>query len=95
MNRAEVDRSQRFVTFSHLPHFALLRIFDLAGELVKTIRKEGDSQFVRWDLNNETGLPVAGGLYIAHLELSDAAGRSLGEKTLKLMIVREEQSLGN
>ena len=95
MNRAEVDRSQRFVTFSHLPHFAVLRIFDLAGELVKTIRKEGDSQFVRWDLNNETGLPVAGGLYIAHLELSDAAGRSLGEKTLKLMIVREEQSLGN
>ncbi|MBI1803719.1 MAG: hypothetical protein HY033_03285 [Ignavibacteriae bacterium] len=95
MNRAEVDRVQRFMTFSHLPHNAVIRIFNLAGELVKTIRKDGESQFTRWDLNNETGLPIAGGIYLAHLELSDVAGKSLGEKTLKLMIVREEQTLGN
>jgi len=95
MNRAELDRSNRFVTFSHLPYHAALRIFNLAGEIVKTIQKESESQFVRWDLNNETGLPVAGGIYLAHLELSDAAGNSLGEKTLKIMVVREQQSLGN
>jgi len=43
-------------------------------------------------LNNENGLPVAGGLYLAHLEMKDAAGRGLGEKVLKLMIVPEDQS---
>jgi hypothetical protein len=91
MNRAEETRSQRFVTFSHLPWHATIRLFNLAGVLVKTIRKDDDSQFTRWDLNNENGLPAASGLYLAHLQLSDAKGISLGEKTLKLMLVREEQ----
>ncbi|MBI4810773.1 MAG: T9SS type A sorting domain-containing protein [Ignavibacteriales bacterium] len=93
MNRAELNRFQRFVTFNHLSRFSTIRIFNLAGVLVKTIRKDDDTQFATWDLNNENGLPVAGGLYIAHLELKDALGRDLGEKILKLMIVPEDQSL--
>jgi hypothetical protein len=94
MNRSELSRFQRFVTFNHLPRTAVIRIFNLAGIHVKTIRKDDDSQFATWDLNNENGLPAAGGLYLAHLELHDANGIDLGEKTLKLMIVREEQAAG-
>jgi len=94
MNRAELNRFQRFVTFNHLPRYATIRIFNLSGVHAKTIRKDDGSQFAAWDLNNENGLPVAGGLYLAHLELRDANGTDLGEKTLKLMIVREEQALG-
>jgi hypothetical protein len=94
MNRAELNRFQRFVTFNHLPWSATIRIFNLAGIHVRTISKNDDSQFATWDLNNESGLPVAGGLYLAHLELQDAKGTDLGDKTLKLMIVREEQALG-
>jgi photosystem II stability/assembly factor-like uncharacterized protein len=89
MNRVEVDRSQRFVTFNHLPPLATIRIFNLAGTMVRTIRKDDDTQFINWDLNNERALPVASGVYLAYIELRDRQGRDLGTKTLKLMIVPE------
>ena len=43
--------------------------------------------------DNENGLPVASGMYIAYLELKDVDGNDLGTKTLKLMIVQEQQYL--
>jgi hypothetical protein len=95
MNRYETSRLQRFVTFNHLPRTATIRIFNLAGILVKTIRKDDDTQFATWDLNNENGLPVGGGMYLAHLELSDGVGNSFADKTLKLMIVRGGQIVEN
>ena len=89
MNRAEVNRFQRFVRFNHLPYSATIRIFNLAGILVKMIQKQNDSQFIDWDLNNERGLPAASGVYLAYLELKDKLGSDLGTKNLKLMIVQE------
>ncbi|MBI1803722.1 MAG: T9SS type A sorting domain-containing protein [Ignavibacteriae bacterium] len=99
VNRAELSRFRRYVTFNHLPAYAKIRIFNLAGTLVRTVIKQDDpnasTQFTNWDLNNETGLPVASGMYIAYLELKDANGNDLGTKTLKLMIVQEQQFLDN
>ena len=95
MNRAEINRFKKFVTFSHLPRVATVRIFNLAGILVRTIQKDSERQFEEWDLNNENGLPVAGGLYLAHIQLKDAKGVDLGEKVLKLMIVPENQTPEN
>jgi hypothetical protein len=57
--------------------------------MVRTIRKDDDTQFINWDLNNERALPVASGVYLAFIELRDRQGRDLGTKTLKLMIVPE------
>ena len=89
INSEEINKYQRFVTFNHLPEKAKVRIFNLAGVLVKTIDKDDVTQFLRWDLANQDGLPVASGLYIAYIELSD-----LGEtKILKLAIVQEQQIL--
>lgn len=95
MNRAEINRLQHFVTFSHLPWQATIRIFNLAGILVKTIVKEDDSQFVTWDLNNENGLQAGGGMYLAYVEMKDRNGVDLGSKVLKLMIVPMDQSPGS
>jgi photosystem II stability/assembly factor-like uncharacterized protein len=92
MNRAEVNKFQRFVRFNHLPFSATIRIFNLAGILVRTIRKEDDTQFVDWDLNNERGLPAASGVLLAYLELKDKNGVDLGTKNLKLMIVQETRA---
>jgi len=89
VNSEEINKYNRFVTFSHLPDNATIRIFNLAGVLVKTITKEDPGQFQRWDLANESGLPVASGLYIAYIELPD-----LGEtKILKVAIIQEQQIL--
>ncbi len=92
-NAAEVDRFSHFVTFSHLPRTAVIRIVNLAGDVVRTIAKDDDSQFATWDLNNHNGLPVGGGLYLALIEMKDGAGRDLGNRTLKLMVVPEKQSI--
>jgi hypothetical protein len=90
VNSEELNKYNRFVTFSHLPTKATIRIFNLAGVLVKTIEKDdAATQFQRWDLSNETGLPVASGLYIAYIEMPE-----IGEtKILKVAIIQEQQIL--
>lgn len=70
----ETNRSERFVTFTHLPDKATIRIFNLAGTQVKKLLKipgDGTGQFFKWDLNNDSGLPVASGFYIAYIDMPD------------------------
>jgi hypothetical protein len=90
-NRVEGSRTAKFITFNHLPYNATIRIFNLAGILVRTLHKSDPTQFTEWDLQNESALPVASGLYLAHMQLSDVHGTDLGGKSLKLMIVMEQQ----
>ena len=91
VNEAETSRYNHFVTFSHLPPKANIRIFDMSGTLVRTIEKDDPSQFTRWDLQNHNELPVASGMYIAHIELP-GTGMS---RVLKLAIIQEQQFLQN
>lgn len=88
-NSEELNKYNRFVTFSHLPAKATIRIFNLAGVLVREIDKNSTSQFERWDLANNSGLPVASGLYIAYIDMPEV-GKT---KILKLAIIQEEQIL--
>lgn len=88
-NSEELNKYNRFVTFSHLPAKATIRIYNLAGVLVKEIEKNSTTQFERWDLANNTGLPVASGLYIAYIDMPDI-GKT---KVLKLAIIQEQQIL--
>ncbi len=90
VNTEEINKYNRFVTFSHLPQEARIRIYNLAGVQVREIRKNSASQFERWDLANESGLPVGSGLYIAHIEMPGLNGAT---KILKLAIVQEQQIL--
>jgi hypothetical protein len=92
-NPAETNRFVRFITFSHLPPLATVRIFNLAGQLVRTIVKEDDSQFLRWDLNNQFNYPVASGIYIAHIEMTLPADGSKITKILKVAIIQEQEVL--
>ena len=89
INTEEINKYNRFVTFTHLPEQAKVRIFNLAGVLVRTLDKEDPGQFLRWNLANEDGLPVASGLYIAYIELPELGAT----KILKLAIVQEQQVL--
>lgn len=89
VNSEELNKYNRFVTFSHLPTKATIRIFNLAGVLVQTIDKDNPDQFQRWNLANGNGLPVASGLYIVYIDLPD-----LGEtRILKVAIIQEQQIL--
>jgi hypothetical protein len=80
----EIGKYDRFVTFSHLPAKATVRIFTLAGVLVRTLIKDDPTQFLPWDLKNESGGAVAGGMYVAHVAMPDLGST----KILKLGVVR-------
>ncbi|MBK8943726.1 MAG: T9SS type A sorting domain-containing protein [Ignavibacteriae bacterium] len=89
VNPNEINKYQRYVTFNHLPPKAKIRIFNLGGQLVRTLDKDDASQFLRWDLSNESSLPVASGLYLAYIDMPE-----LGKtKILKVAIIQETQIL--
>ena len=89
VNTEELNKYQKFVTFNHLPANVKIRIFNLAGVQVRIIDKVGGSQFQRWDLSNESGLPVASGIYIAFIDMPDLGTT----KILKIAVIQEEQIL--
>ncbi len=92
-NPEEPNRFTRFVTFTHLPERVTIRLFTISGIQVRKL-SEGDkqtldSQFLRWDLKNEAGLPVASGVYIAHISMPDLGK----EKVVKLFVIQGEEIL--
>ncbi len=74
--------------FTHLDNEVTIRIFNIAGQLVKTLFKNDTSNELRWNLRNEAGLRVASGMYIAHIEVP-----GVGEKVLKIGIVQREERI--
>lgn len=89
-NELSTTPYDQYVTFTHLPEMATIRIFNLAGVLVKTLDHTSDNgQFEKWDLTNGSGIPVASGMYLAHIDMPDEGAT----KILKVMIVQKKQIL--
>lgn len=86
----ETAPDNHYLTFSHLPDNAVIRIFDLSGVLVKTIEHNPvNGQFERWYLQNDNNYPVASGIYVAYVDMP-----GLGTtKILKLAVIQEQQML--
>jgi hypothetical protein len=78
--------------FTYLPPEATIRIFNLAGMQIRKIDHSAPagngSQFENWDLTNNFNIPVASGMYIAHIESKDH-----GSKILKLAVIQAEQRI--
>ncbi len=92
-NPAETSRLSRFVTFNNLPPKVTIRIFNLGGQFVRKLEKNDASQFLRWDLLNHTGTPVASGVYIAYVEMKLPSNGKTVTKILKLAIIQEQEVL--
>ena len=89
-NELATTAYDQYVTFTHLPKTATIKIFNLAGVLVKTLEHDNaSSQFEKWDLTNASGIPVASGMYLAHVDVPDEGV----SKILKVMIVQKKQIL--
>jgi hypothetical protein len=88
-NALESNRFEKFVTFNNLPPKATIRVFNLAGHLVRTLEKDNTSQFFQWDLTNERNFPVSSGIYICYVDMPE-----LGvTKILKLAVIQEQEIL--
>jgi hypothetical protein len=87
-NVEELKTLEHFVRFTHLPSKATLRIFTLAGELVRTLNHDNNTQFETWNLENFANIPVASGMYIVHVDCG-----TLGQKVLKLALIMAEERM--
>jgi hypothetical protein len=73
-------RDRHEIQFTRLPAACTIKIFTLAGDLVKTIqhdRTASGTSFARWDLKTEFGSEVAYGVYLYHVD--SAAGKKMGK----------------
>lgn len=82
-----------FVTFSNLPSEVTVKIYSLSGALIRTLTQENKldgaaSPYLRWDLQNEAGLRVASGMYIAIV-----TSPKYGEKILKFGVIQPQKQL--
>jgi len=83
----ESSRADKYVSFNHLPVEATVDIYSLGGVFVRSIDKNDASQFLKWDLKNQYGYPVASGMYVARVKSGG------NEKILKIALVQETQVL--
>jgi hypothetical protein len=90
----ETNKFNRFVTFYPIAPKTTVRIFNLAGDhVVKLETPAGNtSQFLQWDLLNDSDLPVASGIYFAHVKMTLSDG-STKTKVLKFFIIQKRQQL--
>ncbi|NBC16911.1 MAG: hypothetical protein GVY18_06285, partial [Bacteroidetes bacterium] len=78
----DVSNFQSEVRVTNLPERATVRIYTLSGTLIRTLDKVPGTDFLRWDLRTEEGLPIASGIYLVHVNVPD-----VGERVLKFGVV--------
>jgi len=89
----EVDQFDRQVRFLGLPDEFTIRIFNVAGDMVRTIEWDDTNahtvgnSWAKWNLMTDQGLPVASGIYIWYLE------SKFGTKYGKMAIIQEVEQL--
>jgi hypothetical protein len=83
----EVSQLVDQVRFTNMPNTATIRIFTVAGTLIRTLEKNSASASFPWDLTTEDGLPIASGMYIIHVD------SEFGEKVLKFGVVKKRVQL--
>ena len=80
-----------FVTFTNLPNEEItIKVYTLSGTLLRTLVKDPNSTspFLNWNLQNESGLRVASGLYIAIV-----SSPKYGDKVLKFSLIMPQKQL--
>ena len=82
-NLNSTGRGERRIDFIHLPAQCTIRIYTLAGALVKTLRKDTgfEDGTLSWDLVTEDGMDAAYGVYIYHVDAPEI-GETIGKFAL-------------
>jgi len=86
----ETSKLDNRVKITGLPEVCTIRIYSLAGTLVRTFDKADPLTYVEWDLKNQRNVPIAGGVHIVHV---NAPG--VGEKIVKWFAVMRPADLEN
>jgi hypothetical protein len=66
---ASSGRGDRRMEFRAIPQGAVIRLYTVHGDLVRTLRQDGSlNGFVPWDLRTKDNLDVAPGLFVYHVD---------------------------
>ena len=65
----ETNKLDNRVKIVNLPEVCTVRIYNLSGTLVRTYEKADPLTYVDWDLKNNANVPIAGGVYIIHIDV--------------------------
>ena len=85
----ETKSDVKVVKLINLPDVATIKIFNIAGDHVRTLHKTTDTTHeLSWDLKNESGVYVASGVYVYYVE---APGH--GDAFGKMAVMLEEERL--
>jgi hypothetical protein len=77
-NSYETDKLDTRVKVTNLPERCTITIFNVQGALVRQYVKDDPLTSLDWDLKNHRGIPIAGGVYIIHVDVPGT-----GEKIIK------------
>ena len=86
----ETSKLDNRVKITGLPEVCTVRIYSIAGTLVRTFDKADPLTYIEWDLKNDRNVPIAGGVHIVHV---NAPG--VGEKIVKWFAVMRPVDLDN
>lgn len=76
----EPDRLKNLVKIINLPEVCTVSIYGVNGKLIRTFKKDSPQTYLDWDLNNHTGVPIASGIYLIHVDIP-----GVGEKIVKFL----------
>jgi hypothetical protein len=76
----ERNRLDTKVKITNLPEVCTVSIYGVNGKLIRTFKKDSPQTYLDWDLNNHTGVPIASGIYLIHIDIPD-----IGEKVIKFL----------
>ncbi len=71
-------QDQQIVKITNLPQKCAVTIFSTSGILIRQFNKDNSLTWIDWDLKNDFGKRIAGGIYIIHI-----SAPGIGERTLK------------
>ncbi len=74
----ESSRLDSRIKITNLPDKCTVRIYNVGGSLIRTLTKDDPLTSIDWDLKNINGVPIAGGVYIIHVDVPE-----VGEKVIK------------
>jgi hypothetical protein len=86
----ETSRVDNRVRLVNLPPEVKIQIFTINGTLVRILEKDNSLTWIDWDLQNEQFIPVAGGMYLVHVQ-----SPGLGERVLKFFCATRPTDLRN
>ena len=74
----ELKRLDNKVKITNLPEICKISIYSVNGKLLRTFSKDSPQTYIDWDLKNHQAIPIAGGIYLIHVEVP-----GIGERVVK------------